>query len=261
MVCFYKRNICVFFFFICFLYFGGTKTMCLPKIEIGSPTTISSDVIPEKALEEKKIEAMNGDGKVADKIARHFIFGKNNYSESLYWLGIGAENGHLESCYGLVILLSHNQEYDLRSVFWLYKMAAVNYRGALSQIERLGLSLMDAQPPDDGLFSFSTPSEVFSYEEIIRYKEGALRGNGKAALVLANYYREVLLSIATAEYWYRIGAQNGDLECQYQLSRSLESSSAELDNIRSLFWLKKAAQNGHYQAKKELEMINYVRLP
>jgi TPR repeat protein len=254
---FFYRNKMHILFSLIFLCSGGIKIMCQPKVDDSSQTTVGSDIISESLLEQKEIEAMNGNAKVADEIADHFWLGKMDYPAALYWLGIGAENGHLESYRGLVILLSLNKNYGSRSLYWLHRMMIANYRSrdVLNLIEQLGLSVVDIQPPDDDLFSFTATPVFFSDEEIIYYEEGALCGSGRAALILANYYREVSIDLSLSEYWYQIGAQNGNVECYYQLSHCLKNSSNKLKNIRSLFWLKRAALNGHSRAKEELHSI------
>lgn len=136
--------------------------MCQPSSQDddNSPATVSSDIIPIGVLEQKKIDAMNGNGIASNEIARHYLFGRNDYSGGLYWFLIGAENSHLESCNVLAYLLSYDENNNPRSIFWLYKMGIVNYRDALYQLEQLDLSLEEACPPDDNSILLMTNKQT-----------------------------------------------------------------------------------------------------
>jgi len=126
-------------------------------------------------------------------------------------------------------------------------MAAIGYRDTEEWLLRVGYSLDTAQPPDDVLFlsDYTTLSE----EEMIRIKEGALRGNGKAALILSQYFNEVARDAVSAEYWYRIGAQNGNIDCQYQYGNILSRKQDIIDQERGVFWINRAMQNGYDNAR------------
>jgi len=214
--------------------------MCL-----GSGST-GSHRIPDKELNELMIHALRGNGEAASRVAIHFIYGTRDETSGFFWDTIGAENGNLEATYGLVIRLlnnKNNKDMFTRGIFWLYKMAAIGYRDTEKWLGRVGYSLETAKPPDDRLFPFNYTT--LSEEEIIQCNEGALQGSGKAALILAQYYNEIARDIVSAEYWYRIGAQNGSTECQYFLGQIMKGKIDELDQIRGEFWLRRAEENGY----------------
>jgi len=74
-------------------------------------------------------------------------------------------------------------------------------------------------------------------EEAARYEEGAWLGSGQAALVLAAFSKNNSLEADAAEYWYRIGAQNGNSECMRQYGEILLGKDGSLDRERGRFWL------------------------
>jgi hypothetical protein len=101
----------------------------------------------------------------------------------------------------------------------------------------MGLSL-ELMIPDD--ISFPYMHESISPQEIESCKEGALQGNGKASLIVADYYREIMDDVISMEYWYRIGAQNGNIECQRQYSHILNEKSDIYHQERGIFWLNRS---------------------
>jgi TPR repeat protein len=199
-----------------------------------------SQLIPDNEMLQKERDALNGDPDVAFRLVRHYGFGSYNVQELLKWLTVGAENGHLESIYGLTILVNHETDYRLRvrGIFWLYQLAKRGYRETGAKLIKLGYSLDTASPPVDGLF----PDDYsrLTITELEQCENGALKGNRKAALLLGKYYGEIQLDIDLSEYWYRIGAQNGSSECQYILGQMLSGKDNEFDQIRGKFWLKQA---------------------
>jgi TPR repeat protein len=237
---------------------GGTSVMCISSNTTESITPLknlpdardmhrlhNSNIIPSDELSQKMLDALSGDPDAANRIADHYGFGIHDDHESIKWDIIGAENGHYESQYGLTIRLLNNRDDDsrVRGIFWLYGMAQNNYRETNAWLERCGYSLDTARPPDDSRF----PDYYLhlSETELVDCKTGALQGNKKAAWLLGKYYEEVEVQSELSEYWYRIGAQNGNPECQYISGQILSNKDDEFDQVRGEFWLKKAEINGY----------------
>ena len=129
-----------------------------------------SFLIPDDKLDETMLAAVRGDGEAAYLLALHFGLGKLDDANEIFWYTIGAENGHPDSQYGLAGRYYANREKEigteLRKVFWLQKVAIIDYEEAISWLERWGYTLETAQPPDDGLFP---PSPTLSEEDIARW--------------------------------------------------------------------------------------------
>jgi hypothetical protein len=227
-----------------FLYTTG-DAMCGPKNDkVCSPSTIDS-FIPENEINKKMIDAMRGDKKAAYELSRYFNHRLKD-NEELFWATIGAENDSLNEQYRLVIItMNSNKELDIgtRGIFWLHKLTLNGHEGAKEWLNKLGLSLYTTQPPNDALFQYR--HNILSENEVAVCKEGALKGNGRAAFILAKYYSEVINDVLSAEYWYRIGAQNDEINCQYQYGIILTNKEDELEQIRGIFWKKKAEYNGY----------------
>jgi TPR repeat protein len=211
------------------------------------------DIIPEEELQQKIIGALNGDLKSTASLMSHYGFGVRDYYEWCKWIFIAAENGLGEGHY-LLSVFSDSEDVDAktRGIFWLYTMVKNRYRATETDLNKRGYTLNTAKPPDDDHFpdNYLQLSET----EIADCKIGALKGNGKAALLLGKYYSEIkidyelfdyLFSSSHEEYWYRIGAQNGSPECQYELGQILLRKDDELNKIRGNFWLRQAIQNGY----------------
>jgi TPR repeat protein len=203
------------------------------------PHMNASFIIPENELPQKILNALAGDPVSSSALARHYSYGRYNYNESLYWHIIGTENGNFETQYGLVyhFLYTNNDEMKTRGIFWLYMLAKDDYRETRGLLEVIGYSLDTARPPDDE--NFSNDYLQLSETEIVLCKKGALQGNKKAAQLLGKYYEKIEINRELSKYWYRIGTQNGDIECQYILSQILLAEDDELAQIRGLFWMKK----------------------
>jgi TPR repeat protein len=78
---------------------------------------------------------------------------------------------------------------------------------------------------------------------MVRYKDGALRGSGQAAFVIAEHYFRAG-DMKSAEYWYRIGAQNGNAGCMYAFGSMLVEKQNRLDQERGRYWLARASKAG-----------------
>jgi len=196
-------------------------------------------ILSKNKLEGEKLKAVRGDGAAAYDVGDHYSYGKSDYANAIKWYTIGAENGFQDLQYILYNDLTRNNENKdsfTRGIFWLYKLVVVEYRESKRRLEDKGYTLETAKPPSDALFP---RREMLTQSELTRYTEGALQGSGQAALVLANY-----LSTAgdaeEAEYWYRIGAQNGNRECMVQYGGILLGKEEMLDQERGKFWLGQA---------------------
>jgi len=238
------------------IFAGSTFFMCATSARNISFNSDSNDhyglslnqslVISENELLQKKLGALNGDPDAAFKLMIHFAYGMADDFESIKWSIIAAENGHNEGMYFLANDLLYYSDGDglkIRGVFWLYLMAKNNYRETLDWLKDIGYSLESAQPPSNDLFPdyYTNLSEI----EISKCKIGALQGNKKAAWILGKYYSEIKMDNELLEYWYRIGAQNGDTECQYKLGQIMSDKENIFEKIRGGFWLNQAIKNGY----------------
>jgi TPR repeat protein len=200
-------------------------------------------IIPENELSQKALDALAGDPDAAFALAIHYGGGFFKLDEAIEWHTISAENENYISQYGLAsyVISTTNDEKKMRGVFWLYMLAKDNYRETKDWLEEIGYSLDTAQPPDDR--NFPSNYSQLSESDIDLCRKGALQGNKKVALLLGEYYKEIEVDRELSKYWYRIGAQNGSLECQYILSQILLAEDDELAQIRGQFWLRKTKEN------------------
>jgi len=254
------KKIRLLVFFILF-FMAGISVMCTPRNDeqqvviepLGqenSPSINAGLILTEDELSQKIPDALNGDQMAAYKIALHFHMGParvQNMDKTLEWLAISVENGNSEAQYVLATIMinrrSHNEKFYTRGIFWLYGLARIAYMDTEAMLNRNGYTLETARPPDDSGFPFDY-TKLFE-TELVKCEEGALRGNIKASLLLAKHYEEITGDNELAEYWYRIGAQNGSLECQYKLSQILSRKDDQLAQIRYKFWFDRVIKDGY----------------
>ena len=205
--------------------------------------------LSSRELARLKLDAVRGDGGAAHRISQYYRYTREDYNNTFIWTLIGAENGYRRSMDDLTAFYFGGYRIDekcpMRAIFWLYQLAVSNdldtegywrQETFIKQLENEGYTLETARPPGDSLFP---PVSSLSGSDLTRYEEGALQGSGQAALVLANHYNNTG-EAESAEYWYRIGAQNGTTECQEQYGNILMGKSENLDRERGKFWLARA---------------------
>jgi TPR repeat protein len=226
-------------FIFTFLFIGGIS-MCQSNDEGKARNPSASLIIPAQELEELSIKAIRGDGEAAMRISQHYSIGHNDESIGLYWDTIGAENDHTGNQWNLSYSLMYSNKLDMRGIFWCIQAARGGEEYAINKLRRLGIS------PDTQYFDeivYTNNDGISSENEIEACTENALKGSTKAALVLANYYRKIN-DKQSMGYWYRIGAQNGNPECQYSYGQILKQKEGEDNHIRGDFWINKAIKNG-----------------
>lgn len=93
--------------------------------------------------------------------------------------------------------------------------------------------------------------------QIQEYSIKAMEGSGDAAIRLCdNYFFDRYdakgnRTVKGALRWAIIGAENGNTEAQFRSYQLLSVSGDKLDQVRALFWLKRAA-SGHYLGANEI---------
>ena len=194
--------------------------------------------LTQSKVEDLALLAVRGDGQAARSLI-YYWQDKRDYANAEFWMVIGAENADAFSTETLCSYYLNRKKNDneafARAIYWLYQLAVSDWY-AEHQIERLrqnGYTMETAQPPGDDLFPYK---EGLSGDEIAQYKGGALKGSGQAALVLATYYNNSTNGAASAEYWYMIGAQNGDNTCRQYYGNILLGKDGKYEQERGDFW-------------------------
>ena len=187
-----------------------------------------------------KIEAaLKGNAKVANELSQYFEYSKDskaveNRDMALYWLLIAAENDtagfYMKDLSSY--LISSNQKNHSRGFFWLYLSAKNGHDDAKKDIESIY---------HEYIFYLANDSDLSenNISDIAMLTELSIHGSGKAALLLAYYYKKKN-DYDNYKYWLRIGAQNGSKECMKEYADLLRKSSDKYDNIRAEFWEKRS---------------------
>jgi hypothetical protein len=237
---------CVVFFI---LLITGGKVMCMPqgeKQEILLPSADSNFIpstagsfIPSSEIPSLELAAIKGDGEAANKLAKHFYYAFNDECNGDYWELIGAENGNINSAHNVATALLFYNTSDIRGIYW-YRIAAKHgFNSSINALNLLGIPI-NFDIPDDSIFK--QMPDYLTFEQIEQCEENALKGNGIAALVLANFYYKVESDNEKSEYWYRIGTQNGNNECQVSFGNILISKDDMLSQERGKFWLNRSVK-------------------
>jgi TPR repeat protein len=221
----YRKHLLIFFI---------TGVSIVAQQQEGQAVNPSSTLrIPVQKLEQFMLEAVRGNGKAAFDVAIHFSIGFNDRSNGQYWNVIGAENGYPGCQWNLAYDLTYDNARDIRGIFWIKTAAQNGEEYAVEMLQDLGITLNE-KFFDESVFDDN--DGILPNDKIREYKEGALMGSQKAALALVNFFKKNNDTNAM-EYWYRIGAQNGSAECQYNLGHILTMKSEHLNQERGLFWL------------------------
>lgn len=200
-------------------------------------TSTASFFIPSSEIPGLELAAMKGNGEAAFNLALHYDLALNDEYNGEYWELIGAENGNIISAHNIAVALSYRNNYDIRGIYWFRVAAKHGVDSSIKNLNLLGISI-NFDIPDDSIFE--QMPDYLTIEEIKECEEGALKGSGIAALVLANFYCKVERDNNKLEYWYRIGAQNGNKECQVFFGKILMAKNDMLSQERGKFWLNRS---------------------
>lgn len=188
------------------------------------------DIESKELLEEKKNNALLGNSNDADDLSFYYIFDdKILIEQGGYWASIAAENdnsGHCQFNYYELIAGFHIDS-SIRGDYWLYQSIVRKYKTAL-EVNNLSTETFSLANDLDFQNILVTDNNLTDIQE------GAWRGSGKAALLVANYYSEK--NPEKYIYWIHIGAQNGNKECISKYIEILQNSNNPYDIKRASFW-------------------------
>ena len=154
----------------------------------------------------------------------------------------------------VLINLKENQYSKTRSLYWIFLAAKNGDCNAKITIEKENLKLESSYSILVEDICNKEDSMLSDYEIKI-LTDYALRGGGKEAYRLYEYYQNYKHNETEAVYWLRIGAQNFNDLSQYEYGKYLLAAEDENNNIRGSFWIKKAAKNGNVRAKDLLKKL------
>ena len=147
----------------------------------------------------------------------------------------------------------------IRALYWIFSAEKDGENNAKIFIKKEKLEIESPYPQLGKDIYKKENNKVLDYEiEVLT--DYALRGGKQEACFLYEYYKKYKQDEAKVIYWLRIGAQNNSAKCQYEYSKYLLSQNDEYNKIRGRFWIRKAAKNGHKDAKqlaKELGESEY----
>jgi TPR repeat protein len=172
------------------------------------------------------------------KLAKFYIYEKQNYNQAFYWYKKSAEQGHNEAQYKVAdcYALGKGVDYNIQeALFWCIKAALKNHKMAQFQLGRLyeegktgtinipnaimwytksaDQGFRDAQYYLGKLYEegkLGLPNKVKAYE---LYRLSAEQGYDKAQLKIGQYYASVG-NVDDAITWYRRSADNNNHDAQ-----------------------------------------------
>ena len=203
-----------------------------------------------------KLEALNGSGVYAYGISAYYAFVQIDTINECIWDEIAAENNDdiAQNDYARILEATTTKQGKIRSLYWLFKALKNGNYDAWKKIENQHLNLESSYPAlqEDIYKKKDTEISEYEIEVLIDY---ALRGGKKEVYRLYEYYKEYKKDETEAVYWLRVGAQNKNLDCQYEYGKYLLSKDDEYSKIRGRFWIKKAANNGNAKSKDLLKEL------
>ena len=203
-----------------------------------------------------KLEALNGSGVYAYGISAYYAFVQIDTINECIWDEIAAENNDdiAQNDYARILEATTTKQGKIRSLYWLFKALKNGNYDAWKKIENQHLNLESSYPAlqEDIYKKKDTEISEYEIEVLIDY---ALRGGKKEVYRLYEYYKEYKKDETEAVYWLRVGAQNKNLDCQYEYGKYLLSKDDEYSKIRGRFWIKKAANNGNDKSKGLLKEL------
>jgi TPR repeat protein len=102
----------------------------------------------------------------------------------------------------------------------------------------------------------ATDVKALTTSEVERYTDEAIAGSAEAASTLMDYYQYGKKDAKKARFWAFVGAENGDAMSQFVAYQFLRPSPDLLEQKRSIFWLRKAADGGFLGARALLKTCN-----
>lgn len=98
-----------------------------------------------------------------------------------------------------------------------------------------------------------------SKEQINGLTAAVAAGDGEAAFRIYFYYQTVKNDYSTAWKWLQKSAKLGCPKAQYSLFYQYTNNPKFKDETLAQYWLKKAAENGDIDAKKELKKNDHLK--
>lgn len=141
-----------------------------------------------------------------------------------------------------------------RSLYWIFLAAKNGDCNAKITIEKENLKLESSYSILVEDICNKEDSMLSDYEIKI-LTDYALRGGGKEAYRLYEYYQNYKHNETEAVYWLRIGAQNFNDLSQYEYGKYLLAAEDENNNIRGSFWIKKSCKKWECTSERSIKKI------
>lgn len=177
----------------------------------------------------------NGDSQAARRLFFHYLLVGNDVEKAFYWNKVAAKNGHAKAQKEVGISymtgdrpLKHRDFNAAR--YWLKKASDSGEKEAQRYLDLL-----------------------LSKTEVDELTEKALRGDKNAAYKVYDYYHSVERNDDNWIKWLEVAAKNGHAEAQYIHGARLINA----DKKKAIYWLRKAADQGHEGARSTLKERNW----
>lgn len=214
--------------------------------------------LPNEELIELTKKGLAGNIEAGVRVYNYYTYVSFDRAKTEQWNEFLAESGEGVNQLNMEYYLNDengaSENEKIRRVCWLFFAAENKKKYAQTIIKEENLKLESSYPTLSEDIYKKESNKISDYEikVLIDY---ALRGGKKEAYRLYKYYQDYKKDETEAAYWLRIGAQNKNLDCQYEYGKYLLCKDDEYSKIRGGFWIRKAIQNGNEEAKKLLKEI------
>jgi len=191
-------------------------------------------------------------------------------SLALQWLQRAAPQGYVDAQYELAVLLENGigvaQPDAAGALVWFRKAAESGHTGAALHLAVMYHDGRGAAMDDGKAMAWAIKAaaagqpeaQAFQQQLLNRILARAGQGDAGARFMLAGLYlggRGVDADLSQAEHWFRLSAEAGNSDAEYQLARLLLSHQGRLAAVEAAGWYQKAAAGKHVKAAAELGVL------
>lgn len=235
--------------FILLFIFSISNIFSNGKKENNVRNQIEQYFLSKKTLKTLEKQALDGSIDAALKVWEYYAFSALDYESINIWEIVLCENELSNNSNGTynyaIMLLSQKNSEKERGWYWIKRCKEADYL-----LDDYLDSLYKELELNDYGESLGKSINDFSKMDYSEIRKSAHYGNKDAAFYLysekSNDVEQITKNTLllnpeyeSAEYWLRIGAQNGNEECIRKYIELLRKSSNNYDNIRVSFWEKK----------------------
>ena len=190
----------------------------------------TNDKISDYEIEVLSDYALRGGKKEAYKLYEYYRDYKQNETEAVYWLRVGAQNKNSDCQYeyGKYLLSKDDENEKIRGIFWIKKAAFNDNKEAWQFLKQENIAWFKDSKKQCVKFTNKSKTKRnkkmtnLTSEEIIDLTKKALAGDWKASYRILNYYSDYeAKNFKKIGVWLELIFENEALGINYELANNL----------------------------------------